>query len=154
MRPLPACSAALLLIRVSRELPQKARIELRCPLSTRTRIFPMTLFFSFLAAPGHVEFPDQGSDLGHSADLRCSCDSAGSFNPQCWARVRTYILALQKHHQSCCATARTPPCDIFNFQKQVQFIISMHSIWPFPSLCSLPLQHSQSDLQSRAGGQS
>ena len=35
-------------------------------------------YFSFLAAPQHVEFPGQGSDLSHSLDLSCSCGNNGS----------------------------------------------------------------------------
>ena len=56
----------------------------------------------------------QGSDPSPSYDLGRSCSHAGSFNPLCWARDRTYILALQRCHWSCCATAGTP---IFLFKK-------------------------------------
>ena len=34
--------------------------------------------FSFLAAPQHVEFPSQGSDLGHSCNLSRRCGNARS----------------------------------------------------------------------------
>ena len=36
------------------------------------------IFFSFLAALQHMEFPDHGSYLSHSFDLSHSCSNAGS----------------------------------------------------------------------------
>ena len=35
-------------------------------------------FFSFLAAPQHMEFRGQGSDVSCNHDLSCSCGNAGS----------------------------------------------------------------------------
>lgn len=43
------------------------------------------IFFSFLAAPCHMEFPGQGTP-SCSYNLHCSCRNAGSFNLQCWAK--------------------------------------------------------------------
>lgn len=53
-----------------------------------------TVFFFFLAALQHVEFPGQRSDLSHS------CGNAGFFNPLCQAGNRTCVLVLQKCRQS------------------------------------------------------
>ena len=36
------------------------------------------IFFFFLAALRHMEFPGQGSDLSHSVDLSHSCSNTGS----------------------------------------------------------------------------
>ena len=38
-----------------------------------------TFFPPFLAAPWHVEFPGQGSDLSHSCNSCRSCSNAGSY---------------------------------------------------------------------------
>ena len=71
-------------------------------------------FFFFFNAPAKSwKFPGQGSDLNCSWDLSCSCGNAWSFNPLSQAGEQTCILPLQKfltlqrHHQSCCATAGT-----------------------------------------------
>ena len=40
--------------------------------------------------------------------LHCSFGNARSFNLPSWARYRTFVLTLQRYHQSCCATAGTP----------------------------------------------
>ena len=50
------------------------------------------LFYCFLAAWCHIEFPGEGSD----PSLGCSCGKARSFNPLGQAGDRTCILALQR----------------------------------------------------------
>ena len=70
-------------------------------------------FFFFFGRPVHMEFPGQGSDLSRCCDLHCSCGNTGSFNPLCWAGVRTCDLALQRHCQSRCATAGTPQLALY-----------------------------------------
>ena len=40
--------------------------------------FQFFFFLLFLAAPQHMEFPGQGSDLSRSYNLSCSCGNAGS----------------------------------------------------------------------------
>ena len=40
--------------------------------------FQTLFFFSFLAAPQHMEFLGQGSDPSHSCDLSRNCGNAGS----------------------------------------------------------------------------
>ena len=67
------------------------------------------LFF-FLAAPQHMEFLGQGSDLSHSCNLRHSYSNTGSLNLVCQARDRTCILALQRF----LTTAETPLWFFFN----------------------------------------
>ena len=47
-------------------------------LATSDRPLSFFFFFFFLAAPWHMEFLGQGSDLSHSCDLSCSCSNAGS----------------------------------------------------------------------------
>lgn len=64
------------------------------------------VFFSFLATLLHVEF--MGSDLSYTCNLPCSCGNPRSFHPSCWVRDWTWILALQRRLQSCCATAGIP----------------------------------------------
>ena len=53
-------------------------------------------FFSFLAAPLHMEFLSQESDLSRSCDLSHSHSYSNtvSLNPLFWARDRTCILVL------------------------------------------------------------
>ena len=51
--------------------------------------------------------PGQGSDPSHSCNQYCSTGNAGALNivP---SRDQTCMLALQRGHRSCCATAGTP----------------------------------------------
>ena len=56
----------------------------------------------------NIEFPGQRSDMSNCCDLHWSCGNATSFNPLCLARDGTCNLALQRCHQSHCATAGTP----------------------------------------------
>jgi len=71
-------------------------------------------FLPFLAAKQHMEFLGQGSDPSHSCYLSRSCGNAGAFNPPCPARDQARVLALQRRHQSCCATAGTPTYTFLN----------------------------------------
>ena len=70
-------------------------------------------FFFFVDCHTHMEFPGQGSDLSCSFDLCHYCDNTGSFNPLCLAGDQTCILALQRCHQSRCATVETPDLSFF-----------------------------------------
>ena len=61
------------------------------------------LFFSFFfGRPMAYGVPGQRSDLS------CSSDFCQIPNPLCQARDQTCVPALQRHCQSCCATAVTP----------------------------------------------
>ena len=52
--------------------------------------FSLFLFFFFLTAPQHMEFPGQGSDPSRNCDLCHSCSNTGSLlNPLCQAGDRT-----------------------------------------------------------------
>ena len=63
-----------------RDNPEGLQTLLNDPRKTKTipwlRI--AILFFSFLAAPQHMESLGQGSDPSHSYDLRCSCSDTRS----------------------------------------------------------------------------
>ena len=72
-----------------------------------------TIFFSFLAAPWHMEFPGQVSDLSCSCELRHSCSNAGSFDPPCWAGIKPASLVQQKCCRFHCVTEETPYLTIF-----------------------------------------
>ena len=65
-------------------------------------------FFSFLAAPEHMEFRGQRSDPICSYELCLSCGNTRSFNPLCWAGDQTCLLMLQRCYWSHCATMGTP----------------------------------------------
>ena len=67
--------------------------------------FLVFVFFLFLDAPWHMEFPGQGSDLSCSCSLRHSCSNTGSFNLLCRTGAQTCILVLQRRCQSHCTTA-------------------------------------------------
>lgn len=68
------------------------------------------LFFVLfcLAVPWHMEFLGRGSDLSCSCNLCCSCGNIRPFNLLCLARDQTCVLVLQRYHQSCYVTVRTP----------------------------------------------
>ena len=44
-------------------------------------------FFFFLAAPQHMEFPGQGSELSCSFDLHCRCSHSGSLTHCAWLGI-------------------------------------------------------------------
>ena len=66
------------------------------------------IFFSFLATPRHIEFPDQRSDLSCSCNLCHSCGNTRSFNPLRWTGDQTFILGLQRCCWSHYTTVGTP----------------------------------------------
>lgn len=74
-------------------------------------------FFSFLAAPLHMEFLSQESDLSRNCDLSHSHSYSNtvSLNPLFWARDRTCILVLQTHSRSCFTTGGTPLFSFFRW---------------------------------------
>ena len=63
-------------------------------------IFSEFFFFSFLAAPRHMEFLGQGSDLSCGFHLHHNCGNARSLNPLYRARDRTCVLVLQSNTDS------------------------------------------------------
>ena len=93
------------------------------------------LFFPFLPAPWHMEFPGQGS---FSSSLQLwplrSCSNT-RFNPLCQAGDQTCVPALQRCHQSHCATMGTPHLMMFCvccFQEK-------HSLWLWRCLILLSM---------------
>ena len=56
------------------------------------------IFFSFLAAPQHMDFPGQGADPSHICHLCRSCSNTRSFNLLCQAGDGTCVLELQRCH--------------------------------------------------------
>ena len=68
------------------------------------------LYFSFLVALWHIQVPGPGIRSKPQLQL-----SARSFNPLCRTRDRTWVLVLQRCHQSHCTTAGTPN---FTFKKK------------------------------------
>ena len=79
------------------------RVVLNIPL-----LFPPPGLFSFLAAPWHMEFPGQESNMSRSGDLHHSCGNAGSLTHCSGPGVEPVSLLLQRHCQSHCATAELP----------------------------------------------
>ena len=76
-------------------------------LGRRSKIGFWTLFFSFsyLAAPRHIEFPGQGSDLSHSCDLH---GNAGSFNPLYCTGIEPVSWHCRDATEPTATTAGTP----------------------------------------------
>ena len=76
--------------------------------SASQKLFLKFIYFPFLAASRHMEFPGQGSDLSCSCNLLHSCGNTRSFKPLCWAEGITSVLVLQKCCRSRYTTAGTP----------------------------------------------
>ena len=66
------------------------------------------LFFLFWPLHSMWQFLGQGSLPSRLCHLCRTCGSTRCFNPRCWVRNWTCILALQRHCQSHCTTAGTP----------------------------------------------
>ena len=108
-------------------------------------IFILFLFFFFFATSRHMQFQGQGSNLS------CSCGNAGFFNSLCWARDRTWVLALQRLHWSCCTMVGPPNiCYFKNYilgvpvkaQRKWIWLESMRMRFQFlASLSVLGIQH-------------
>ena len=92
---------------------------------------PVYFSFLFLATPRHMEFPGQGSDPS------CCCHLCWILNPLCWTGDRVYIPALQRRHQSRCATARAP-LRAFVFTHSPRFSLE-HTKYFFPYHCRTKL---------------
>ena len=65
----------------------------------------LLFFFFFFATPPDIEVLGQEWDPNHSFNLCHTCSNARSYNPLSLAGDWTHVLALQRCHQSHCATA-------------------------------------------------
>lgn len=86
------------------------------PVSPRLcRCLPSALFFPpFLAAPPHMEFPGQASDLSHSCDLHCSYSKCPCARPDPSA-AETPLVPLHRNgnSMSLLINLEQSPCPLF-----------------------------------------
>ena len=75
-------------------------------------LFAFGVFWSFLAAPQHMELPGQGSDVSHSHNLSHSCGNARSLTHCARPRIEHRSQWLPGC-PTCCATAGAPVLIIF-----------------------------------------
>ena len=88
------------------------------------------LFFSFLAALEHMNFPGQLSDPSCNCNLQRSCSNAEFFNSLCWAGDQTCIPALRRHRWSHCTTVGTLCIPFFVLQiTYSKSLLSFLSTW-------------------------
>ena len=78
-----------------------------------TVLIIMAFFPTFLAAPEHMEFLDQGSEWSCSFHLHCSCHDTLSFNSLGWPGDRTLCPGAGRLSWSFCTTAGTPDYSSF-----------------------------------------